>query len=262
MDTRSFKTTELYRFYLRYRYIVLGLITMIVCWQLMSMWISPIIVASPADTFVSLWKLIQTAETWEHLGTSLMRMILGILLGSLIGGAIGILSGLKPRWQAFLEPLRWGVMTMPSIITLVLVLLFFGIGGQQVIIMTAFVTFPFAYVNTVEAIKSVDRKLIEMAEIYKIPRHLRVLNIYLPGIGSSIMAGLTLTTGMGVRAAILAEFMGAREGIGHNLFLSWTHLNTPDLYSWIMLTFIVLGILEFGVLRPVRNYVLRWQRVR
>jgi NitT/TauT family transport system permease protein len=261
LATKSFGST-LYRFYRRYRYIALGLTTMIVCWQLMSMLVSPVIIASPADTSVALWNLIRTAEMWQQLGVSLLRMLLGILIGSFFGGALGTLAGLKPRWQAYLEPLRWGIMTMPSIVTLVLVLLLFGMGGEQVIVMTGFVTFPFAYVNTLEGMKSVDRRLIEMAQIYKIPRRLRLVNIYLPGIGPSIMAGLTLTTGLGVRAAILAEFMGARDGIGHSLFLSWTHLDAPQLFSWIMLTFILLGLLEFGVLRPLRSFLLKWQRIR
>jgi NitT/TauT family transport system permease protein len=262
MNDKSSKANAVYRIYKRYRYILLGIITMVIIWQMMSMLISPVIVASPGDTVFSLWNLIQTAELWQQLGTSLVRMLLGILLGSVIGGVLGIVAAFNPRWQAFLEPLRWGVMTMPSIMTLVLVLLVFGMGGQQAIIMTGFVTFPFAYISTQEGMKAGDRKLVEMAQIYKIPRRLRFTHIYLPGIGSSIMAGLTLTTGIGIRAAILAEFLGARDGIGHKLFLSWTHLNTAELYSWIMLMFILLALLEFGVLRPIRDHLLRWQKVR
>jgi NitT/TauT family transport system permease protein len=74
------------------------------------------------------------------------------------------------------------------------------------------------------------------------------------------MAGLTLASGIGVRASILAEFIGARNGIGHNLFLSWTYLDTPSLFAWIMVTFALLGLIEFGVLRPTRDRLMRWKR--
>jgi NitT/TauT family transport system permease protein len=74
------------------------------------------------------------------------------------------------------------------------------------------------------------------------------------------MAGLTLASGIGVRAAILAEFLGARNGIGHSLFLSWTFLDTPSLFAWILMAFALLGLVEFGVLKPVRDYLMRWKR--
>jgi NitT/TauT family transport system permease protein len=150
-------------------------------------------------------------------------------------------------------------MTVPSIVILVVVLLVFGMGSVQVIVMTGIITLPFSYVNTLEGMRNIDRRLIEMARVYKIPRGLRLTEIYLPGIGAAVIAGLTLSAGIGVRAAILAEFMGARDGIGHSLFLSWTHLNTPELYSWILLTFALLAIIEFGMLRPLRNILLRWK---
>ena len=98
-----------------------------------------------------------------------------------------------------------------------------------------------------------------MSNVYRIPPRLRLTQIYLPGIGSSVMAGLTLASGIGVRASILAEFMGARNGIGHSLFLSWTFLDTASLFAWIIVTFALLGLVEFGVLRPVRDRLMRWK---
>ena len=243
-------------------YVLPGILALLAAWQLLSFWLPSIVVASPVDTVSALWRLAGTAELWKHLGISLLRILLGVLCGSIIGGTLGILAGLKTRWQAFLEPVRWVVMTVPSIVILVLVLLLFGLGNTQVIVMTGIITLPFTYVSTLEGMQAIDQRLIEMARIYKIPRRLRLTNIYLPGIGAAVMAGLTLSAGIGVRAAILAEFMGARDGIGHSLFLSWTHLNTPELYSWILLTFALLAVIEFGVLRPLRTYLLRWQVVK
>ena len=261
MDAKPKGVTTPQRFPGRTRYIILGIISLAAVWQLMSMFLPEIVIASPADTFSALWQLLITAELWRDLGISLLRIIIGVLGGSLVGGVLGILAGLNYRWQAFLEPIRWVVMTVPSIVILVIVLLLVGMGGTQVIIMTGIITLPFTYVSTLEGMQAIDRRLIEMAQVYRIPRRLRMTSIYLPGIGAAVMAGLTLAAGIGVRAAILAEFMGARDGVGHGLFLSWTHLNTPDLFGWILLTFGLLGLIEFGLLRPVRNTLLRWQNV-
>lgn len=259
MDVRQPREPVIPRFPGRTRYIAAGVAALFVLWQLFSMWLPSIVVASPVETFVALGKLIATGDLWRHLGLSLGRILAGIIGGSLIGGVLGILAGLKRPWQAFFEPVRWVVMTVPSIVILVLLLLVFGMGGTQVIVMTAIITLPFTYVSTLEGMRAIDQRLIEMAHVYRIPRSMRLTGIYLPGIGAAVMAGLTLAAGIGVRAAILAEFMGARDGVGHTLFLSWTHLNTPELYSWILLTFALLAVIEFGLLRPVRRVLLRWQ---
>jgi ABC-type nitrate/sulfonate/bicarbonate transport system permease component len=73
------------------------------------------------------------------------------------------------------------------------------------------------------------------------------------------MAGLTTASGIAVRASILAEFMGGRNGIGQALFKSWSFLDTPALFAWILTAFALMGLVEFGVLRPTRDYFMRWK---
>jgi NitT/TauT family transport system permease protein len=143
----------------------------------------------------------------------------------------------------------------------VLALLWFGMGSSQVIFMITVITAPVNYVNTLEGMLSVDSRILEMAQVFRIPAHLRWWDIYLPGIGSAVLSGLTLAAGIGVRSLVLAEFLGARNGIGHSLFLSWTFLDTPALFAWILMCFLLLGLVEFGLLKPVRNHLMRWKRI-
>jgi NitT/TauT family transport system permease protein len=241
-------------------YAGLGIAGMLLVWQILSMILSPIIIASPAATFEALLKLAEDGDLWRQFGYSLVRLLIGLAGGSIIGITLGILAGLNGRLRYFLEPMRWGIMTVPAIVISVLAMLWFGMGSIQVIFMTAVITIPTNYVNTLEGMMSIDARILEMAEIYKIPPRLRLTQIYLPGIGSAILAGLTLASGIGVRASILAEFIGARNGIGHSIFLSWTFLDTPSLFSWVIITFAMLGLVEFGILKPVRDWLTRWKK--
>jgi len=241
-------------------YIGLGVLAMLAVWQLLSTVFSPIIIASPIDTFQALGNLASNGELWREFGYSLARLLVGLAAGAVVGITLGILAGLNQRLRFFLEPMRWAIMTIPVIILTVLAMLWFGIGSIQVVFLTGLITLPINYINTLEGILSVDARIIEMAEIYRIPLRLRLTEIYLPGIGSAIMAGLTLASGIAVRAAILAEFIGARDGIGHSLFLSWTFLDTPSLFAWILAAFALLGLVEFGVLKPIRDYLMRWKK--
>jgi len=240
-------------------YVFLGIAGMLLVWQVLSMIFSPVIIASPAATLEALWRLAKDGELWSQFGQSLGRLLIGILLGAFAGITLGILAGLNPRLRLFLEPMRWGIMTVPLIVLSVLAMLWFGMGSAQVVWVTAVITVPTNYVSTLEGMLAIDSKIIEMVSVFRIPPRLRLTQIYLPGIGSSVMAGLTLASGIGVRASILAEFIGSRNGIGHSLFLSWTFLDTPSLFAWILITFALLGLVEFGILRPVRDRLMRWK---
>ncbi len=240
-------------------YVGLGIAGMLVVWQVLSMVLSQVIVASPSATLEALWRLAKDGDLWRQFGESLARLLIGIAGGALVGITLGILAGLNPRLRLFLEPMRWGIMTVPVIVLSVLSMLWFGMGSAGVVWVTGVITVPTNYVNTLEGMLAIDSRIVEMSNVFRIPPSLRLSQIYLPGIGSSVMAGLTLASGIGVRASILAEFIGARNGIGHSLFLSWTFLDTPSLFAWILITFALLGLVEFGILRPVRDRLMRWK---
>jgi NitT/TauT family transport system permease protein len=229
-------------------------------WQILSKVFPQIIIASPAATFTALGRIAVDGSLWGQLGYSLSRLLIGLLAGCTVGVALGILAGIYRPLRLFLEPVRWVVMTIPAIIISVLALLWFGLGSKQVIFMTTVITLPITYVSTVEGMRAIDAGILEMAQVFKVLPYLRLSEIYLPGIGSAVMTGLTLAAGVGVRALILAEFLGARDGIGHSLFLSWTFLDTPALFAWILLALVLLGLVEFGLVRPARNYFMRWKK--
>jgi NitT/TauT family transport system permease protein len=240
-------------------FVSLGIASMLLVWQVLSMLLSPVIIASPAATLEALWRLAGDGHLWGEFGRSLVRILIGIAAGAAAGITLGVLAGMNSRVRYFLEPMRWGIMTVPVIVLSVLAMLWMGMGSIQVVWVTGVITLPTNYVNTLEGMLAIDARITEMAAVFRIPLRLRMTQIYLPGIGSAVVAGLTLASGIAVRAAILAEFIGARNGIGHSLFLSWTFLDTPSLFAWILITFALLSLVEFGILRPVRDRLMRWK---
>jgi NitT/TauT family transport system permease protein len=238
-------------------YIGLSILAMLLIWQLLSVLLSQIVIASPGATFKALEIILTNGDLWTQFGYSLGRLLIGLGAGAVCGITMGILAGANYRLRFFLEPMRWTISTVPVIVLAVLAMLWFGIGSLQALFLTGVITTPIVYVNTLEGMLAIDSRIIEMAKVYKIPTRLKIREIY---IGSSIMAGLTTASGIAVRASILGEFMGARNGIGHAIFASWSFLNTPELYAWILAAFALMGLVEFGILRPMRDYLMRWKK--
>jgi len=232
----------------------------LVGWQLLSLYLNPAIMASPADTAVALFKLAWGSKLWIEVLITLKRLVIGLAVGAAAGGVLGVAAGLEARLRSFLEPFRWVGMTIPAVIIAVLAMLWFGLGDFTVMFIVALIVLPTMYVNTLAGVLSVDRRLVEMGQVYRFPRRLMLTEIYLPGVASPALAGLTLATGIGVRAVVLAEVLAAMSGVGHAFSRAMSYLETPELYAWVVVLLGLMAVIEFGFLRPVKRRAMRWRK--
>jgi NitT/TauT family transport system permease protein len=238
-----------------------GVAAILVVWQLLSLVVNPAFMASPVETVKALGRLAWEGDLWVQLLITLKRLVIGLAIGAGAGLILGVLAGLEPRLRSFLEPLRWVGMTMPAVIIAALAMLWFSLGDLAVIFTVAAIVVPTMYVNTVAGVLAIDRRLVEMGGVYHFPRKLFLTEIYMPGIASPVMAGLTLATGIAVRAVVLGEVLGAMDGIGHAFSRAMSYLETPELFAWIVVLLALMAVIEFGLLRPLKRRVMRWRKV-
>ena len=244
----------------RLLYTLAGAAAILIGWQLLSLFVNPAIMASPADTFQALADLAWGSTLWIQLLITLKRLVIGLAVGAAVGWLLGLAAGLEPRLRSFLEPVRWVGMTIPAVIIAVLAMLWFGLGDFTVMFVVALIVIPTMYVNTVEGVLAIDPRLVEMGRVYRFSRGLLLREIYLPGVASPAIAGLTLATGIAVRAVVLAEVLAATNGIGHAFSRAMSFLETPQLFAWVLVLLVLMAVIEFGVLRPLKKRAMRWRK--
>lgn len=237
-----------------------GSATLIIGWQILSMVVNRAIVASPWESLMELGRLVSSGAMLRELLITLRRLVIALAVGTTAGLTLGMVAGLRPRIRSFLEPIRWVAMTLPAVVIAVLAMLWFGLGDKAVVFLVAAIVTPVIYVNTVEGVLSMDARILEMGGVYRVPRRLLLTEVYLPGIGSPVVAGLTLATGIGVRGVVLGEVLGAQDGIGHAFARAMSYLDTPRIFAWVLVALGLMAVLEFAVLRPVRARVMRWKK--
>ena len=242
-------------------YAAAGAVAILVVWQLLSLVVKPVFVASPADTAKALAGLAWGSTLWIQLLITLKRLVVGLAVGAFLGLVFGVVAGLEPRARSFFEPLRWVGMTMPAVIIVALAVLWFRLGDFTVMFTVAIIVLPTVYINTVAGIQAVDSRLVEMGRVYRFPRRLLLREIYAPGVASPVMAGLTLATGIAVRAVVLTEILGAMSGVGHAFVRANSYLETAQVFAWVIAILALMALLEFGVLRPLQKRVTRWRKV-
>lgn len=239
---------------------LLGLVLLVLGWELLARNFSGLVVAGPEETLSALFRLFgnRTFLT-THLAPTLERIGMALCFGIGSGALLGILAGFVEPVRLMLAPARWILMSIPGVIIVVVFMLWFGMGTTMVVCITATMVAPVVYVNVADGMMSVDRNLLEMARVYRLPLHMRLGRIYIMALAGPLLSGTVIATGNGIRLVVLAEMLGAHQGIGHALSIARANLQTDELYALTLLAMLVIGGVEVLLLRPARKAVQRRQ---
>lgn len=234
-------------------YYVSGILLLLLIWQLLSKQYPPVLVPSPYETYLGLKAIWTGGILLDNLQISFLRQISGMTIGLLLGLAGGLLAGWFAKLELLLQPLISLLLAMPPIIMAVMAMIWFGMGTKMTVFLVSLLVFPVMYTNTVEGFKSIDPAIIQMSKVYRLPLPLSVLKIYLPGMRHSLIAGFAMGAASSIRLTVMAELLGAREGIGQQIAISRAYLETEQLFAWVLIMLLILACLEFILIRPLQR---------
>ncbi|WP_321493706.1 ABC transporter permease subunit [uncultured Desulfobacter sp.] len=240
---------------------LLGIAALAFAWHLASQRFSGLVVPRPLETLgAGVHLLSDTDFLSRHLWISLERMSAALGAGIMIGGSFGLLAGFVPRVRAFIEPVRWMLTTVPGVVIVIVFMLWFGMGDTMVVAISAAMGAPVIFVNLADAMGQVDTALLEMARVYRFSPWTRLTKIYAMAAAGPFFSALVIAAGTIVRVAVLAEVLGADQGIGHCMSIARTRMDTPALYALALISMCVAGGAEFFIFRPLeRRMTGRWE---
>ena len=112
--------------------------------------------------------------------------------------------------------------------------------------------FPPVYLNVLEGICQTDRKMIEMAKVFRVPLWRQIRGLYLPQVLPYFRTAVSLALGLCWKAGIAAEVIGLPGGsLGEHLYNAKVYFMTPDLFAWTAVIVTVSVVFEKLFLRIV-----------
>ena len=120
------------------------------------------------------------------------------------------------------------------------------IGSENLSVLISFlVVFPMIYINTIAGLKSTDKKLLEMAQVFSLNLPRRIRFIYLPALMPYLISGCRIALGMSWKSGIAAEVIGVPgRTIGEKLYLSKIYLATSDVFAWTIVIILISAAFE------------------
>ena len=169
---------------------------------------------------------------------------LGTGLACLAGTVLAVLSSRFGPVRDLTAPLMSVIKSIPVASFIILVLIWVPSRNLSVVISFLMVT-PIVYSNVLGGVSSMDKKLTEMADVFRVPFPRRLRYLYLPQVAPFFRSACAVGLGLCWKAGVAAEVIGLPDGsIGEQLYQAKVYLNTPDLFAWTIVIVLISLVFE------------------
>lgn len=220
-------------------------------------WLPSYQMPAPSEVASTLADLAQ-GTLWKHIGASLLRVLLGFAIGASLALVFAAWVGLSREAEAYLEPTFAGLRSIPSLAWVPLLLLWLGIDETSKVVLIAIGAFFPVYLNGVAAIRDIDRKLVEVGQMYGFSRRRLVRRILLPAALPGLFTGLRSGLSLAWMFLVAAELIAATRGLGY-LLSDGRETSRPDIVLAAIIVLALLGKISDGLLAALEKRWLAWR---
>ena len=210
-----------------------------------------LLLPSPVTALLRLGELALTSAFWRSVGQSFLRIIGGFLLSCLMASLLAVPASRWNRVRELMGPLVATIKAVPVASFIILAL--FWLNSRSLALFISFLmVFPPVYLNVLEGIRQTDKKLLEMARVFRVPLWRRIRGIYLPAVMPYFRTAVSLGLGLCWKAGVAAEVIGLPTGsVGEQLYNAKVYFMTGDLFAWTAVIVVVSVLFEKLFLRLV-----------
>ncbi len=220
-------------------------------------WLPSYQMPAPSEIALTLGDLAE-GPLWKHISASLLRVLIGFAIGTSLALIFAAWVGLSREAEAYLEPTFAGLRSIPSLAWVPLLLLWLGIDETSKIVLIAIGAFFPVYLNGVAAIRNIDRKLVEVGQMYGFNRGRLIRRILLPAALPGLFTGLRSGMSLAWMFLVAAELIAATKGLGY-LLSDGRETSRPDIVLAAIIVLAVLGKISDGVLASLEKRFLAWR---
>ncbi len=238
---------------------IASILLFIALWDVGNQVYGNLVLPSPLETFKTLYAMLHSQEVWEQIDITLYRASVGFGLSLLFGSILGLIAGFFATASMMSRPVVTILVGMPPIAWIVLAMIWFGMGDETVIFTVIVASFPIIFVGALQGTRTLDGDLKEMADSFHFPWHMKFMDVYFPHIFSYIFPAWVSGLGMAWKIVIMAELLATSDGMGAELAIARSQLDTPTALALVTIMIGSLMFIEYIILEPIKREVESWR---
>ncbi len=222
----------------------------------------PIFVLPPPSRIVAaLVRGFSSGIYVHHFWITLGETLLGFALGSTVAFVLGTAVAASVTAEYFLYPYIIMFQSMPKVALAPLIIVWFGLGLTSKVVSAALVAFFPLLVNTVAGLRSADGDRVDLMRSLGATKMQIFRMLRLPSALPFVFAGLEVAMVFSLIGAIVAEFVGANDGLG---VLIQSGNYTMDVAGEFAILFILaaMGLMLNWLIVSIRRRALFWDQAQ
>ena len=217
-----------------------------------------LLVPTPLLVAKTLWHLGGTADFWKACGASLWRIACGFACGVTAGTILALLTARFIVAERLLSPLLKTVRATPVASFIILALVWLTTNALPMFIAFLMVV-PIVWANVDKGIRQTDRRLIEMAQVFRMGKRRTLLHVWIPSVMPYFLTACTTALGLAWKSGIAAEVICRPDNsIGRLLQTAKLHLETAEVFSHTIAVIVLSLLLERLLLALAKRFGRRF----
>ena len=228
-------------------------------WQAVALFFPPTYLPGPLLVAGEIGRIVVSGDFFVHMYWTILRVVLGFLASFGVAVVLGVAMGLARTWELALDgPILVG-LTIPGLAWAVIGLMLFGLSTTTQVFAIFMVVTPILTVNLWEGTKAIDRKVVEMAMVFRAGRWTIIRTVILPQLVPFALAGLRFGLALCWKTVVIAETFGATSGVGYKIIQARELLSMQGVLAWTLSFTLVMFVLEFAVLKLLEARLTAWR---
>lgn len=209
------------------------------------------------QSFISGLNTNSPLNYYAHILNTLYEVLAGYVIGAIVGIILALLLSQFQLLERVIKPFIVAFQSIPKIAIAPLIIIWFGFGiGSKIALVILIVFFPIL-VNGLSGFKSVEPERLAVMRSLGASQWKIFTKLVLPGSLPFLFAGLEVALVQAMTAAIVAEFLAGREGLGVLIIQMEQVLNTSGIFG-VLVVLAVLGWILTMILNFTRKKLVFW----
>ena len=250
---------DIKKFHFRVRFLqILGFVLFLSLWQFLSSTkiINPFIFSSPSRIILTFWSMILDKSLFPHIGMTLAETFLSFFLVLTISITGAILLWWNKTASAVAEPYLVVLNSLPKSALAPLLLVWFGATVKMILITAVSVVIFGSILTIYTGFKETNPDKIMLIETLQGNKRHTLRYVVIPESIPLLFGVMKSNIGLCLVGVIIAEFMGARMGLGYLIIYS----SQVFKLDWVLMSIVLLCLIAmglYGVIGKLEKRILR-----
>ncbi len=222
----------------------------------------PIWLPAPEAVWKRFWEVAsegyQNFTLWEHLGSSLLRVLAGFITGSLVGIPLGYAMGLSGWFRGWFDPIVEFMRPVPPLALIPLVIIWFGIWETGKIILLFLAALWIMTIAARAGVSGVNISKIHAAYSLGASRWQIMRHVIMPNSLPEIFTGARVAMGVCWGTVVAAELVAAQKGAGM-MIIAASKFQLTDI---VLMGIVLIGIIGYAIdilMRKAESWLVPWK---